>query len=311
MSNRSTGHRLLDPGALLKIGRLGLESRQAMQGTVTGKHKSPHRGSSLEFAEYREYVPGDDLRRMDWRAYARSDRYYIKEFEADTNLRLCMVVDASGSMAYGDSSNVGNGESTLSKFEFASQLAALMGYVAIRQGDAAGLTLASEGEGLHLPPKRRPSHLGLVQDALIRAKPTGSNDLAATLHELAERTRQRAMVVVISDLFTDPGDLAGAFQHLRFRNHDTVVFHILEERELEFAFDRTTRFVDMEGGASLVAEPAVIASRYRRALSNYFEALGDGVRKADVDYQRALLHEDPADVLTQFLLKRMRRRGRR
>jgi uncharacterized protein (DUF58 family) len=318
MSTSSTNRKLLDPAALVKLGRLTLESRQAMVGNVAGKHKSPHRGSSVEFAEYREYQPGDDLRRLDWRAYGRSDRFFIKEFEADTNLRVCLVVDGSGSMRYGAPKNPGNGESLYSKFEFASRMASLLGFVAIRQGEAAGLTIASgkQAKGapkttdFTLPPRRRPSHLGLVQDALESYHPSGEGDLPATLHTLAEQTKQRAMVIVFSDLFSDPEELGSAFQHLKFRKHDTIVFHLLEQRELEFTFDRTTRFVDLEGGAPIVAEPATMGRQYRIALERYLELLGDGVRKADVDYHRAMIEEKPEDILGRFLLARMQRRGR-
>lgn len=303
--------KLLEPEALAKIGRLTLESRQPMQGSVAGKHKSPHRGSSVEFAEYREYLPGDDLRRLDWRAYGRSDRFYIKEFEAETNLRLVMVVDSSGSMRYGHAKNKGNGSSKLSKLEFASRMAALLGFVAIRQGDAAGLAVAS-GKGVtHLAPKRRPSHLALLQDKLEALEPSGGTTLEEVLHEVAERTRQRAMIVIFSDFFLDPEKLNGCFQHLRFRKHDVVAFHLLERRELEFDFQSTTRFVDLEGGASYIAEPAHLAKHYAKALADYLEGLADAVRKADVDYHRALLESTPEDVLAEFLLPRMQgRRGR-
>jgi uncharacterized protein (DUF58 family) len=304
-------HRLLEPAALLKLGRMTLESRQPMVGSVSGKHASPHRGSSLEFAEYREYMPGDDLRRLDWRAYGRSDRFYIKEFEADTNLRLYLVVDGSGSMRYGSAKNKGNGETDLSKFEYASRMAALLGYVALQQGEAAGLTLVRAGGIEELPPRRKPSHLSLIQDSLEGHKPAGEVDLAACLHDVAEGTRQRAMVVIFSDLFTDPEELTAAFQHLKFRKHDTIVFHVLEARELAFDFERTTRFVDLEGGAPVVAEPATMGRQYRAALELYLESLADGVRKSDVDYHRAMLEEAPEEVLGRFLLARMQGKKKR
>jgi len=307
-------HRLVEPAAIAKLGRMTLESRQPMVGSVSGKHASPHRGSSLEFAEYREYVPGDDLRRLDWRAYGRSDRFYIKEFEADTNLRVCLVVDGSGSMRYGGPGTKGHSAehgARLSKYDFACRMAALFGYVAIQQGEAAGLSLVTQDGVNELPPRRRPSHLGLIQDALEGHSPAGETDLAARLHDLAESTRQRAMVVIISDLFTDPGELTAAFQHLKFRKHDTIVFQLLEKRELDFDFERTTRFVDLEGGAPIVAEPATMGRQYRAALAAYFEELHSGVLKSDVDYHRAMIEEAPEDILGRFLLARMQGKKRR
>ena len=311
MSTQPLARRLVHPAALQKIGSLTLESRQPMQGSVAGKHRSPHRGSSVEFAEYREYVPGDDLRRLDWRAYGRSDRFYVKEFEADTNLRLCLVVDGSGSMRYGAPDNPGNGDSPMSKLEYAGRMASLLAFVAIRQGDAAGLTVAAARGNRHLPPKRRPSHLGVLQDALEDVEAKGDTNLVQSLHEVAERTRQRALVVVLSDLFSDPEELGRAFQHLRHRKHDVVAFHLLERRELEFQFDRTTRFVDLEGGAAIIADPSVMARHYRTALEQYQSGLADAVRRANVDYHRALLDVPPEDVLAQFLLARMAGKKRR
>ena len=315
-STHLVARRFLEPAALAQVGRLQLEARQPMQGSVAGKHRSPHRGSSVEFAEYRSYVPGDDLRRLDWRAYARSDRFYVKEFEADTNLRLCLVVDGSGSMRYGAQSAKRakapeTDEAGVSKLEHASRMAALLAFLALRQGDAAGLVLASAEGNRTLPPKRKASQLGVIQDMLEVTEPTGETNLVEALHEVAERNAQRAMVVVLSDLFCEPGELNEAFQHLRFRKHDVVVFQLLERMELDFSFDRTTRFVDLEGGASLVVDPSVMARLYREALTRYRDELADVVRRANVDYHTAMLDELPQDTLTRFLLARARAKARR
>ena len=179
-----------------------------MLGSVSGMHRSPHRGSSLEFAEYRKYVPGDDTRRLDWRAYGRSDRYYIKEFEADTNLRLCLIMDTSGSMNYG------NGEQT--KLNFAKQLCGTLAYLAAQQGDAIGLYCAGEQFDKQISPKRSSSHLKTILDELETVEATGGTGLVAALHEAAERIRQRALVIIVSDLFVEPKQLGECFQHLRF-----------------------------------------------------------------------------------------------
>ena len=181
---------------LRRLGNLPLFARVPMMGNVAGRHQSPHRGSSVEFAEYRKYVPGDDTRRLDWRAWGRSDRFYIKEFEADTNLRLSLVVDTSGSMKYGSGD--------ISKLDYARRIAGTLGFIALKQGDAVGLTLAAGKRILDLPPKRKPSHLQLVNNALAEATPQGETALPEVLHEVAERIRQRALVVVISDFFVDP-----------------------------------------------------------------------------------------------------------
>ncbi len=186
----------LDHGVLSRLAGFPLLARRPMLGSVSGRHPSPHRGSSVEFAEYRKYVPGDDLRRLDWRAYGRSDRFFVKEFEADTNLRCCLVLDTSGSMGFG---SVG-----ISKLEYARRLAGSLGHLALQQGDAVGLACVAGGIVRNIPPKRNPSHLMTVFDVLEQTRPEGPTQLVPVLHELAETISQRALVVTISDLFVGP-----------------------------------------------------------------------------------------------------------
>jgi len=286
----------LEPRVLARLGGLPLFARMPMQGTVSGRHRSPHRGSSVEFAEYRKYVPGDDTRRLDWRAYARTDRFYIKEFEAETNLRLCLVIDGSGSMRFGSG--------TLTKIAYARRIAGALGYLALSQGDAVGLTVVGEENDLDIPPRRRPSHLAHVNDAIAEVRPEGHADVARALHELAERIRQRALVVVISDLFVPPGELESALQHLHFRKHDTVVFQLLDPQEIEFDFGRTTRFVDLEGGSPIVADPAAIARKYSEAFERHRTALDDAFRKANVDFRRVMIDRPYDQILADFLIGR-------
>jgi len=291
----------LDPVVLSKLAALPLFARRPMQGTVSGRHPSPHRGSSVEFAEYRKYVPGDDLRRLDWRAYGRSDRYFIKEFEADTNLRCSLVVDTSGSMNYG------SGDVT--KIEYARRIAGVLGTLALQQGDAIGLACVADGVVRNIPPRRNPAHLMAIFDALEHAKPKGETHIAAVLHELAETIRQRALVVILSDLFVEPELLRGCFEHLRFRKHDVAVFHLLDPRELSFTFRRPTRFLDLEGGPSIFAEPNEIVDRYQSALGGYLLGLKRVVLESAVDYHRVSIDENYEGVLMRFLVGRARLKG--
>lgn len=293
----------LDPAVLQRLGNLPLFSRLPMQGSVAGRHRSPHRGSSVEFAEYRKYVPGDDTRRLDWRAYARSDRFYIKEFEADTNLRLCLVVDVSGSMGYT--------EGSLNKLDYARRLAATLGHIALKQGDAVGLTLASDQVVLEIPPRRRPSHLRLVNDALADAKPAGETGIVDALHAVAEQVRQRALVVVISDLFIQAEELRACFEHLRFRKHDTAVFQLFSPLELDFDLERPTRFVDLEGGPGLIADATEIKQRYGIALARHTEQLKNIVRETSVDFHRVRMDVPYDQVLARFLVGRAEKGARR
>lgn len=293
-------HGFIEPRVIARLKALPLHSRMPMLGNVTGMHRSPHRGSSLEFAEYRKYVPGDDTRRLDWRAYGRSDRFYIKEFEADTNLRLCLIIDTSGSM------NFSNGGQT--KLEFARRLAGTLAYLAAEHGDAIGLYCAGEFFDKQVPPQRNAAHLRVVLDELVNVKATGSTGLPRVLHEAAERIRQRALVVVISDLFVEPKELRDCFQHLRFRRHDTVVFHLLEQSEIDFEFDRPMRFLDLEGGSPMLADPSIVATEYRNAIQQYLSDLKSIMRDAVVDYQRLSLDQHYGDVLAKFLLERAPKR---
>jgi uncharacterized protein (DUF58 family) len=281
---------------------LPLHARQAMLGSVSGRHRSPVRGSSLEFAQYRKYVPGDDTRRLDWRTWGRSDRFYIKEFEADTNLRLCLLIDTSGSMAYGPAG--------ATRFDYARRLAGTLAYIAANQGDAVGLWSLAE-KSVEIPPRRGASHLGLVLDQMAGIQPVGGTTLLAALHDAAEKIRQRALVVVFSDLFVPPVELKSAVQHLRFRRHDLAIFHLLNQRELDFDFDRPARFVDMEGGEAVLADPSLIARNYREAVRQYLAEIDELVRTSAIDYHRVKMTEKYDDVLVRFLLGRTPKRGSR
>jgi uncharacterized protein (DUF58 family) len=292
----------LDPTILSRLAAVPLKSRHAMQGNVSGRHASPHRGSSVEFAEYRKYVPGDDLRRLDWRAYGRTDRYYVKEFEADTNLRCCVVLDTSGSMGFAS-------KGMLTKIDYGRRIAAALAYLAAQQGDAVGLSMVAEQIVQSIPPRRSAPHLKVVFDTLEGAKTSGETLLPTLLDELAETVRQRALVVVISDFFVDTPQLKRSFEHLRFRKHDVAAFHLLDPQEIDFAFGRPVRFVDMEGNTSLFVEPTEIVDRYQRAMQEYLNAMQQLVLETAVDYHRVITSESYEHPMMRFLVGRTRSRG--
>ena len=303
MSTDRKQRSFLDPKVIAQLGALPLLSRKPMLGSVSGRHASPHRGASVEFAEYRKYVPGDDLRRLDWRAYGRSDRFYIKEFEADTNLRMVLVLDTSGSMDFG---SVGT-----TKLEYGRRISAALSYLAVQQGDAVGLSCVADGIVHNIPAKRNPAHLTTLYDTLELAEPQGETGLVEVLHELAETVRQRALVVILSDLFVETEQLRECFEHLRFRKHDVAAFHLLDPEELDFAFQRPTRFLDMEGGTAVFADPIEIADRYHRALNEYLESLQKVVLETAVDYRRISIDSAYEKELTNFLVDRAHRRSAR
>ena len=292
----------LDSAVLGRLMALPLHARHAMLGTVSGKHRSPVRGSSIEFAQYRKYVPGDDTRRLDWRTWGRSDRFYIKEFEADTNLRLCLLLDTSGSMGYGPTG--------ATRLDYARKLAGTLGYLAAEQGDAVGLRSLAE-KPIEIPTRRGAVHLGLVLDNLADVKPLGGTTLLTALHDAAENIRQRALVVIFSDLFVPPAELKSAIQHLRFKKHDVAAFHLLDQKELDFDFDQPAHFIDLEGGDPVLADPSLIARNYHTAVRNYLAEIDELVRSTGMDYHRVMLHERYDDALVRFLLNRTPKRASR
>ena len=302
MAGRESTRNFLEPAVLARLMALPLHARHAMLGNVSGKHRSPVRGSSLEFAQYRKYVPGDDTRRLDWRTWGRSDRFYVKEFEADTNLRLCLLIDTSGSMAFGPKG--------ATRLDYARRLAGTLAYLAAEQGDAVGLWSLAE-KAIEIPAKRGAAHLGVVLDQMAGITPVGGTTLLTALHDAAEKIRQRALVVILSDFFVPPAELKGAIQHLRFRRHDVVAFQLLDRRELEFDFDHPARFIDLEGGEAILADPSLIARNYREAVRLYLAEMDELVRTTGIDYHRVPMQERYDDVLVRFLLGRTPKRGSR
>jgi len=291
-------NKFLDAKVLARLMGQPLLARFPVEGTVSGQHKSPHRGSSVEFAEYRNYTPGDDIRRLDWRVFGRTDRFYMKEFEAETNLRCYFVLDCSASMGFTD-----KGESRL---DYAKRLIATLAYLVIHQGDAAGLIVVGEKTVHELPARRNPAHFQNLLEILDKAKPEGETGLMPVLHEVAEKTRRRAMVAVFSDFFCDTTELLSCLQHLRFQKHDLAIFHLLDRAELEFKFDRPVRFADLESSFSLVTEPAVIREQYLQQIRKFLELLRTGCHEFNADYRRVVTDESYEKVLADFLTERAR-----
>ncbi|MCF7732165.1 MAG: DUF58 domain-containing protein [Akkermansiaceae bacterium] len=287
----------LDNTLLSRLGSLPIDARVPMLGNVAGKHRSPHRGSSVEFAEYRKYVPGDDTRRLDWKAFARSDRFYIKEFEADTNLRAYFVVDASGSMKF-----AGQGEA---KIQYARRIAASLSYLLVNQGDAAGLSICTDKLHLEVPPSRRAAHLDRLFSTLDNLQPSGPTGLLEALHTIAEKISQRAFVVILSDLFTEPEALGDALQHLRYRKHDISVFHLMDPLEISFDFERPHRFVDLEDQTALVVEPNLVAEEYKTALRDFLAEVRAKCHDAAADYQLVTTDTPLEPLLRDFLTARL------
>lgn len=287
----------LDAQTLAKLANLPLRVRRVVEGTMAGLHRSPHRGSSIEFAEHKEYSPGDDLRRLDWKAFARFDRYYIREHEDETELRAYLLVDCSGSMGYGG---------PLSKLDYASVLVGSLAYLLGKQRDQPSLLAFAEQVRCYVPPRSRRGHVAAVLDALATLEPGGKTDFEKAVLHLTEVMARRSLVVVVSDMF-DIGTVAvPLLRQLRARGHHVVLFQLLHHDEVEFPFDQVLRFEGMEDERSLFVDPAGTRQVYLRELERFCAQMARGCLEAQVAYRRVTT-DDPLDrVLAQFLQQRIR-----
>src|SRR6476659_1738525 len=241
--------RFLDPAVVMRLGTLELKARTIVEGLLSGLHRSPFKGFSVEFAEYRQYIPGDDLHTIDWKVYARSDRHYIKKFEEETHLDCHLLLDVSGSMGYGSHHG-------MSKFEYGACLAASLGYLMNRQRDAVGLTAFDETIVAMLPASSRPGHLRSLLVTLERLTTAHQTNVAKPLHHLADALTKRGLVVLISDLLDDTAEIIRGLKHFQFRGIDVIVFHVLDADEIDFPFEGAIRFEDMETREEVMAVPA-------------------------------------------------------
>lgn len=294
--------RALDPDLARRVASLSFSARKAVDGLLTGIHKSPHRGASVIFVEHREYKPGDDLRLLDWRAYARSDRHQIKRFEQETHLRATLVFDRSGSMAYG-------GEGRPTKGEHAATLLAAMALILIRQGDAPGLALVSSRVDGRLPARTKPAHLDEILRELAAPPEEGApTDLRAALSETAERAGRRGLVAIASDLLDVRDSALDPLSHLVGHGHDVIVFHVMDPDELELPFTEPSRFLGLEGEPSVDADPDALREAYRREVDAFVEKVRGRVIAAGARYVLARTDE-PAEKALASALVSGRRRG--
>jgi uncharacterized protein (DUF58 family) len=288
-----------DPTELARYGGLTLVARTVVEGFLSGIHRSPFKGFSVEFAEHRQYYPGDEIRHIDWRAYGKTDRFFVKEFEEETNLKAYLVVDASGSMRY-------RGRQALSKFEYTQRVAASLAYLMLAQLDAVGMVVHDTQIRQVVPPRANSKHLLGLLRGLEAIVPGGETALAPVWHRLAvQYLNRRGLVVLLSDCFDDPAHLTRALRHLRHRKHEVLLFHILAPEEIEFPFDRPTRFKNLE---RLSEEVRVDARRmraeYRVSFEAYREALQRQARDLRVDYH-LLRTDEPVDrALGAYLARR-------
>jgi uncharacterized protein (DUF58 family) len=273
-SSALPGARFVDPTVLSRIGNLELVARSVVDGFINGMHRSPYFGASVDFAEHRGYVPGDDIRRMDWRLYARTDRYYIKEYEADTNANFAVLLDVSKSMAFG--------RGGVSKIEYAKMLAGCLTYLVHRQRDRVGLVAFDSDIVEFVPPSAK--HMDVVLHTLDRLTPQGPGALRVPLHKMAEHFGRRSVLVLISDLYEDPDAVLEAVSPLRFRGNDIIVFHLLDQAEIDFSFDTPSAFEDLETGEQLPIVPDALAEQYRSLVQAHITGLTERFTANRIDY---------------------------
>ncbi len=285
-------YRYFAPADAARVSKLQLVARQVVEGIITGQHKSPHRGFSVEFSEHREYSPGDELRHLDWQAYARSDRYYIKLFEQETNLRATLVLDTSASMAFGD------------KLDYGRHLCACLAYLLSIQQDLAGLVAIDDSVRIELPPGSSPSHMDRLFRALETIAPGTTTDLARQLHGLAERLPRRSLIILVSDLWLDVPELIRALQHLRYRKHQAILLHLLDQQEIDLPYDRQITLQDMETDEKLQIDPNDLRETYRRQVQDYLTGIRRGCNDCDAEYHAMLVQQPYEKALVELLNRR-------
>jgi uncharacterized protein (DUF58 family) len=314
--------RLIDPVVLARIGDLELVARVVVEGVINGLHRSPHLGSSMDFAEHRAYMPGDDIRRIDWKLFARSDRYFIKEFEADTNTNFTVLVDTSRSMHYGAATDA-EGGGTLSKLDYARYLAACLAYLASTQRDRVGLVTFDREIRDYVPPSAK--HLNIVLHTLDRladappptsapphnGSPTAPTTLATLTRRIGESFRRRSIVLLISDFYEEPTAVLDALAYLRGKGNDVMVFHVLDQRELDFPFTDSANFVDLETGERMPVIPDYLRSQYRALVTEHIASLGRILGENRVDYAMFDTSKPLDHALFRFLAGRERMRQTR
>jgi uncharacterized protein (DUF58 family) len=290
------GAHFVDPKVLARIGNLELLASTVVQGFINGLHKSPSFGASVDFAEHRGYVPGDDIRRVDWRLYARTDRYYVKQYEADTNTNFSVLLDISKSMSFSSGGP--------SKLEYAKYLAACLTYMSNRQRDRVGLITFDDAIVDYVPPSAK--HMEVVLHTLDRAKAGRPGGLREPLHRMAEHFGRRGILCVISDLYDEPENIIDALKPLRFRGNDLIVFHVLDPAEIDFGFTEASSFEDLESGVQIPVVPSTLAQQYRALIRQHIDTLQSRLTENRIDY--ALMNTSrPLDyALFSFLAARER-----
>jgi uncharacterized protein (DUF58 family) len=288
----------LDFSVIERIDNMQLLAKVVVEGFLLGLHRSPYRGFSVEFAEYRQYSPGDEIKHIDWKVFGKTDRYYIKQFEEETNCCCYLLVDASASMGYCST------DGGWTKLDYASRLAACLSYFILRQRDAVGLAIYDTELRDLLPPRMRQSHLKHILAALDGRRPGRETNIARPLHDLAEGLKRRGMIILISDLLDEPDEVLSALQHFRYQGHDVLIFHVMDPAELTFPFDTMTEFTDLETGEKSKVSPEGMRHEYMARLGEFLGAYERGCAGIGADYRLFDTSRPLELALSEYLFRR-------
>jgi uncharacterized protein (DUF58 family) len=302
--------RYLDPLALAKVRGLELQARLVVEGYLSGMHKSPYHGFSVEFAQHREYVPGDDIKHVDWKVYGRTGRFYLKQYEEETNLILWLLVDVSESMLYGSGPLGEDGKPLVRKYDYACTAACALAYLTLLQQDSVGLATFDNQVRDFLRPSGQPSHLKQMVGVLNRSgEGKQKTGMGAIFHDLAERLTRRSIVVVLSDLFDEPSDILNGLKHLRHKRHEVVVLHVLDRAELDFPFREATLFRGLEQLPDLLTDPRTLRDGYLAEMTAFLQEMERGCRAMNIDHVRLTTDTSLGVALSSYLAHRQARQG--
>ncbi|MCK4338477.1 MAG: DUF58 domain-containing protein [Candidatus Cloacimonetes bacterium] len=288
----------LNPEIVAKLDRFEIRARLIVEGFITGLHKSPYHGFSVEFLEHREYLPGDSIKHIDWKVFAKSDRYFIKKFEEETNLKAYILIDCSKSMGFTSQK--------ISKLEYGKTLASALSYLMISQQDAVGLLSFSEEIRSYIPPRSAKTHLNTLFHELADLIPQYTTNTAAILHNLADRIKKRGLIILISDLLDEPEEIMMGLQHFRHQKHEVVVFHLLDKQELNFKYNRKTKFIDMETGEELITQPWEIKKMYLKKMEEMKKFFSSKCHNSYIDYVPINTSTPYDKALFAYLIKRQK-----
>lgn len=289
---------ILSPQALARLSNLQLLARRVVEGFLTGLHQSPYHGFSVEFAEHRPYMPGDPIRHIDWKVYARTDRYVLKRFQEETNLKSYILLDTSASMGFSSSD--------FSKLQYGISLSAALAYLMIEQRDAVGLVLFDDEIRKLLPPRSVRSYLNLILKELEATAPSGRTRVADTLHRVAERMKRRGLVILISDMIDEPETVMSGLEHFRYDGHEVIVLQVLDPLEISFAFPQDARFRDLETDERMVSQPWYLRQAYQKEMRLFLDEIKAGCRENNVDYALFETRQPYDFALMEYLNKRKR-----